>query len=233
MEIFERHDYPGEVFYNKEVIGTTCCNSLIPVFTLQDSLNRTTFFYSKKIENTNSYLYYKPSISQVNTASRKFDDFLYYFCHGYSPLRFRFKVGGEDNSVVITGNSVLDEQGNILSILTYKQEFLTSDLNVSLIEDSRGNLNYNALVLIVSTEFTINPIYKNLYKKFYKEVIEMAIVKNVDVLLVSKDKIDEKLFKNSFKIEINNINTLNELLNDEIGNILFEEEEVEEETLPF
>lgn len=231
MEIFERHNYPGEVFYNKEVIGTTCCNSLIPVFTLQDRFNRTSYFYHKNIENTNSYLYYKPSISVVNGGSRKFDDFLDYFCYGYSPLRFRFKVGGEDNSVVITGNSVLDEQGNILSILTVKQEFITSDLNADSIEDSRGNLNHDALVLVVSTEFTLNPIYKNLYKKFYKEVVEMAIDKNVDVLLVSKDKIDEKLFKNSFKLEINNINTLNELLNDEIGNILFEEEE--EESLPF
>ena len=57
----------------------------------------------------------------------------------------------------------------------------------------------------------------------------MAIDRNVDVLLLSKSKIDEKLFKNSFKLEFNNINTLNELLNDEIGNILFEEEEL----LPF
>lgn len=229
MEIFEIHNYPGEVFYNKEVIGTTCCNSLIPVFTLQDSLNRNTNFYSKKIENTNSYLYYKPTISEIHSTTRRFEDFLDYFCYGYSPLRFRFKIGGEDNSVVITGNSVLDEQSNILSILTFKQEFLTSDLDVSLIKDSRGKLNHNALVLIVSTEFTINPIYKNLYKKFYKEVIEMAIDRNVDVLLLSKSKIDEKLFKNSFKLEFNNINTLNELLNDEIGNILFEEEEL----LPF
>lgn len=232
MEIFERHDYPGEVHYNKEVIGTTCCNSLIPVFTLQDRLNRSSYSYHKNIENTNSHLYYKPSISIVNGGSRKFEDFLAYFCYGYSSLRFRFKIGGEDNSVVVTGNSVLDEQGNILSILTFKQEFVpsTSYLDVSSIEDSRGNLNHDALVLVVSTEFTINPIYKNLYKKFYKEVVEMAIDKNVDVLLVSKDKIDEKLFKNSFKIEINNINTLNELLNDEIGNILFEEEEA---LLPF
>lgn len=226
MEIFERHNYPGEVFYNKEVIGTSCCNSLIPVFTLQDSLNRTSYFYSKKIGNTNSYLYYKPSISEIYSTTRRFEESLDYFCYGYSPLKYRFKTGGVDHSVVVTGNSILDEQGDILSILTFKQEFLTSDLNISLVEDSRGKLNHDALVLIVSTDFTINPIYKNLYKKFYKEVIEKAIDKNVDVLLLSKDKIDERLFKNSFKLEIDNINTLNELLNDEIGNILFEEEEL-------
>jgi len=183
--------------YNKNplVIGTSDSAKYIPVYCHPKCSN------PNYIGSTSVLIYHK---IQNTTYGNKlsYDDII--ICLNDSPWNqttegASFKIEDQTHWVGLYKGYICDPMGNILLILTYKSDGEPFE---------RDGIHFDQLLLFISREFLLNPIYKNMYKKIYELFILPLIESNVDVIYTDSDSIENIVFVNAFKVEFNSITEL-------------------------
>lgn len=219
-------------------VGTTNRNDYIPVYALLEQRKQTGYraghefgTFSDHIVD-NIFLYYKPAhfngrdrssdFNLIPTFPRLLESFIQYETNSI----YTFRADNNKYYLNISGGCIIDIEGNILMVLCTKSSeiissssyipYLTTD---SIYRDE--NIISDNLLLMVSTEFLTNPIYKTLYKKIEKEIVQYCYNNKIDVIFTNSEKIENNLYKNDFDISFNSLEELNNTLNSGLGEILF------------
>ena len=118
----------------------------------------------------------------------------------------------KENSSFIFGMKglILDENFNILLAMSINS---TNPIITYDKDDDYDEIDTKKVKLFVSTEFLINPVYKNLYKKIHTDYILKCYEEKIETVFTTSEKIDSSLFGNDFKVEYNSLTELTEHLN--------------------
>lgn len=181
----------------------------LPAYVFMKELYDRGFYRADDVINIeNSFLgyYYKPEASYYTKRIKNYNAVIECFmdCKGQEMLYFNIS---EDTYEILVGPGyIIDSAGNILCMLAGKYNGDSFDLNVIYNEVENDVVKEN-VVLFISTEFIQNPIYKNIYKKFYSTfVMEGAISKGIEVRFLPCEKITDLLYPEIQYIP-NNFNT--------------------------
>lgn len=211
--IVSKRNY-GRFVRNKFKIASSIDNKYVPIYA-------TSFFNSQNFleEHTaitnvfdNLFLYYRPA-NRANlriTDNSKYDVLLDVLKSSLTPSTYKFIYLGESYYLNCLKGYIADEKDNILLCLTSKTKIYFEE-NV---------LKHSNLRLFVSVELLKNEIYKNFYKKINSLYIEYCYENAIEVIFTTSEKIEEKLYKNSFKVEFSNLTELNEHLKEDVNSIL-------------
>jgi len=201
---------------NTLIIGTTDASEYYPFYSLFNSSNNGN--PSTEIVD-NIFLYYKHKnpikvrhYYDINTYSQLFSSMK-------SDARisvFRFILDGRYYKIASSRGYLSDKDDNILLILCTNSRSVNAE----------GEIDTQNLKLFVSTEFQDNEIYKNIYKRVYREYIQYCYVNNIDVVFSTSEKIEEQVFNNNFELKFNNLTELKEHLNNEVKSIYSFDESV-------
>ncbi|MGL6064243.1 MAG: hypothetical protein ACRC0V_08520, partial [Fusobacteriaceae bacterium] len=137
-------------------------------------------------------------------------------------IDYNFSFLKEEKTILLSINRgcIIDDKNNILLILTK--------------EVNNWDIDTDSFKLFVSTKL-FEEKYKNFYKRIYTDLIEKDFIKKgIEVSYLPSEKIEETLFKNSFKLVFNTLDELSEYIEqDEINNLLFLEEREKELEIKF
>lgn len=209
------------------VIGTTDANAYFPFYTLVDEdENR---FESQILEHIigDVYMYYKPEQVSRSWVASGYPEFFRALNTHVEGKLYAFKIGDDTHEVGVGRGYITDTNNKFLLLLTSNSQMRWREMK---------DTGFKNLRLYLSTEFILNPIYKNLYKKITTEYINEFYEKGIEVLFVHSDEIEKQCFANEFRIEFNNLQELDEHLNSGLGVALIEtrvEYATEDDSLPF
>jgi hypothetical protein len=208
-------DYYGNFSGDPLNVGVSSENEYVPVYTIR-SREETVPLYENIVSGIFSYE--KPRTrmeTKISNYADLIEHFRYYLYSGF----FIFKCQEEEHIIYATRGCLLDEEGNILLILT---------ANTTQIFEEK-ELKTSSLRLYVSTAFIKDEKYKNVYKNLYTNCILECIEKDVQVVFATPEEIEKRVFSNTFKVEYNNLTDLNDHLNNEIAELFnFEVPSLEE-----
>lgn len=186
--IKKRFDYVGQTSVTKEV-------PLYAINTLLLDENHT-----DNIKLFRDLLFVKPFFQRYrNTYKLYYNDLLYYLKSRAITYRWRFERKGDSYFIVSSNYYIADDSGNILFIITVTLNNDVNDyVNRNVYHDTE-NLN-----IYVSNEFMNNPIYKTIYNKIKKEIINDLVEKGASLITTSSKNIEKKLFQNKLADDIRN-----------------------------
>jgi hypothetical protein len=174
--------YSFNIFMN-DIIGTSDCNTHIPLYslfihTLYNFQDRKIIEYT--LPNTdigvNSGRY--PNLFQVLNANGMF-------------LKFTYKVENVYKVIYCTKGLIYDENNKILMCLCLESS-LIENFNLQEIFQITDTSKF---VLMLSTSFLTDPIYKNVRKKILEKYETICREEKIDIL--HTHSIEDKLFKNN------------------------------------
>ena len=177
--------FPAYIFMNELYEKATYNNGEIPLSNFKNCRN---------IE-----VYYKPSLN-YNRTKRQYLDAINDFTSCAGQCLHSFKIGGLSYSVLIGPGYILDSSGKILAMVAVKNpssfSFYEQVYNSNLKDVRKDNI-----ILYIAHEFMTNPVYKNIFKKFYTNfVIEEASIKGIEVIFNTQEKIENILYKKIINI---------------------------------
>ena len=199
---------------NPFVIGTTDLNEYFPVYTIGSDNN-----YRNMLTHIVSdvYSYQKPeNMSFTKNGFQRYDDLFNVLKEYVQPEVYQITVDSEHHFLTCMKGYLADKDDNILLLL------VTNDTDIYQPYD---NLKSEHLKLFISTELINNPLYKNLYKKLSTEYIDYCHKHDIEVVYTTSFNIHKRVYGNNFKVNINNLEELNSILNSGIGFSFFREEE--------
>lgn len=154
-------------------------------------------FYAKtKLEKHSFYI-----------NSKSFKDVLHHFTYYSDPAVYHFKYQGEAQHVYVGGGWISDDKNNFLVVLAVKTSELKhlkddSNYGTKLLEKQQ---NHSSFKIFISSDFYLNPKYKNFYNRLEREFFKPFIDLKGSVEILDSEEIDNILFKNSvenlFKFE--------------------------------
>lgn len=173
---------------------------LFPAYTFMSSIffeSRYTLEGPVHILDTDYLLgyYQKPSVDYYNRRIKNYGAVMTCFYTGQAQEQLYFNIGEDTHAIFVGPGYILDETGNILIMLAGKRD-AEKDFPIEQIYSREQNdVVVDNVVLFIATEFINNPIYKNIYKKFYSTfVMEGALSKEVEVRYLPSKKIDSLLY---------------------------------------
>lgn len=203
MILEEHYGSYGTFDPDKNIIAVSDINDYVP-FYVGDSYELVT---------NDVYLYNKPERNVNGRSVKTYPSLLSYLKQSISMRVFKYTLDGVENKLYFMQGYIVDESNNILLILTCKDKS-AADKHRYTQEDKE------LFRLYVSTEFLKNPIYKNFYKKIYKDYIDKFLEEDIEVVYTTSDKIHNSVFKDGFEINYNSLTELTELLHTEPAEIL-------------
>ena len=186
--------FPAYIFMNELYDRATYNNGEMPISTLSNCRN---------VE-----IYHKPSFI-YSGRKRQYFDAINAFTSCSGQYLHLFKINGLEYSVLIGPGYILDSSGKILAMVAVKNpssfSFYEQVYNSNLKDVRKDNI-----ILYIAHEFMINPVYKNIFKKFYTNfVIEEASIKGIEVIFNTQEKIENILYRKI--IDINSSVSLEEI----------------------
>ena len=186
--------FPAYIFMNELYDRATYNNGELPISTLSNCRN---------VE-----IYHKPSFI-YSGRKRQYFDAINAFTSCSGQYLHLFKINGLEYSVLIGPGYILDSSGKILAMVAVKNpssfSFYEQVYNSTLKDVRKDNI-----ILYIAHEFMINPVYKNIFKKFYTNfVIEEASIKGIEVIFNTQEKIENILYRKI--IDINSSVSLEEI----------------------
>lgn len=186
--------FPAYIFMNELYDRATYNNGEMPISTLDNCRN---------VE-----IYHKPSFI-YSGRKRQYFDAINAFTSCSGQYLHLFKINGLEYSVLIGPGYILDSSGKILAMVAVKNpssfSFYEQVYNSNLKDVRKDNI-----ILYIAHEFMINPVYKNIFKKFYTNfVIEEASIKGIEVIFNTQEKIENILYRKI--IDINSSVSLEEI----------------------
>ncbi len=155
-----------------------------------------------------------PREERANEISR-YNDLIFNFERTLFPHRFKYRSNGESVSVNVCKGTIYTDEGHILMILCSNSREFPDENNFSKV-----------LRLYVSTELAEKPVYKNLYKRLFEEVVSSCFSKKIEVVYISSREIGDRVFNCKIELDFNSIEELEEhLKTGEFRNILMSEED--------
>lgn len=161
------------------------------------------------VEINDKLLYTKTKLEKYNyfNTSRGFKEVLHYFRDYNGCAVYQFKYQGEPLQVYLGGGWMFDDQNNFLVVLTVKTSELEHlrndpDYGIKLLEKEQ---NHSSFKIFISSDFYLNPRYKNFYNRLEKEFFKPFIDLKGSIEILDSEEIDNILFKNTvenlFKFE--------------------------------
>lgn len=175
-----------------------------------------------------TFFYCKPKQTLKYTYSR-YDTLLENLNYNNTNNFFKFKFENENYFVNIMKGFIEDDFGNVLLVLC------TNDNNILKNDSNEEIISNDSLRLYISHEFSKDILYKNVYKKIFKEYITLFINDNIDIVYMSVDKLNKKLYYYNYNTTFDSITEMDNYLTFKIPELYFlnEEEIIEENEYPF
>lgn len=200
--------------YEPFVIGTSDISGLIPVYSL--------FQHSGGVSIVDSTIVYKkPKLANSHTnktASKAFSESLLFY---YSSMcRHILTRNSQEYTIYIGGGLILEDiTKDFLFLLCYTggedimkySPYLDNyEINPDFADIINTGENLHAFV---ATEFYSDDKYKNVFRTFTKEYLNLLLELGIEVSILPAEKITKKVFKNCFNPTFNSLDELEESSN--------------------
>lgn len=186
--------FPAYIFMNELYDRATYNSGEMPISTLSNYRN---------VE-----IYHKPSFI-YSGRKRQYFDAINAFTSCSGQYLHLFKINGLEYSVLIGPGYILDSSGKILAMVAVKNPSSFSFYE-QVYNSNLKDVRKNNIILYIAHEFMINPVYKNIFKKFYTNfVIEEASIKGIEVIFNTQENIENILYRKI--IDINSSVSLEEI----------------------
>lgn len=203
-------------FSNVDFVGDKIaysdCNSYIPIYAI---FSHTLFIF----ENDQKVIEYSNPIinNEYMQGFRQYSQLEYYLKSTNIVRKYNFTVAGEVQSVFLHRGVVFDSNLNILLCVAIDSKYLLGTSFIQIME----NPDISKFTVFKTNRFVTNPLYKNLSKNLEKTYVQKLRELGVDI--IETYRIDDWLFKNSFKMpKFKNLKEMKEHLNEEIPSIWLE-----------
>ena len=166
-----------------DIDGISCDSKYVPLFA--PFINKG--IYDRKIVH---FSLIKPNIYNFHRALRTYNGLYGSLTMGTATRRFSTK-SMEFNLLVIKG-AIFEETDGVPKLLfsvVVEEEYMAK----MFLE--RDNLDYSKFAMLVASDFGLDPKYKSVYRKMYKEVILPHVEMGVD--MITTNNIVDKCFKNN------------------------------------
>lgn len=199
-----RRSEPGfrEDYFKTDLIGTSDCNSFIPIIGL---LNHNLITFDETI---NILEYSMPVANPRGGYFRSYERLMDTFQRGNTPYLLKFKVAGVEHHLYVHRGIIYDSQGNILMCLALEREYgMSYNFLSNTIEESK-------VVVFISTMFD-QACYKNVRKKI--DALYLDRLRGLGIDIVNTVRINNWLFNNNFELpKFKNINESLKHLREEV-----------------
>ena len=199
-----RRSEPGfrEDYFKTDLIGTSDCNSFIPIIGL---LNHNLITFDETI---NILEYSMPVANPRGGYFRSYERLMDTFQRGNTPNLLKFKVAGVEHHLYVHRGIIYDSQGNILMCLALEREYgMSYNFLSNTIEESK-------VVVFISTMFD-QACYKNVRKKI--DTLYLDRLRGLSIDIVNTVRINNWLFNNNFELpKFKNINESLKHLREEV-----------------
>ena len=199
-----RRSEPGfrEDYFKTDLIGTSDCNSFIPIIGL---LNHNLITFDETI---NILEYSMPIANPIGGYFRSYERLMDTFQRGNTSYLLKFKVAGVEHHLYVHRGIIYDSQGNILMCLALEREYgMSYNFLSNTIEESK-------VVVFISTMFD-QACYKNVRKKI--DTLYLDRLRGLGIDIVNTVRINNWLFNNNFELpKFKNINESLKHLREEV-----------------
>lgn len=188
--------------FRTDLIGTSDCNSFIPIIGL---LNHNLITFDETI---NILEYSMPVANPRGGYFRSYERLMDTFQRGNIPYLLKFKVAGVEHHLYVHRGIIYDSQGNILMCLALEREYgMSYNFLSSTIEESK-------VVVFISTMFD-QACYKNVRKKI--DTLYLDRLRGLGIDIVNTVRINNWFFNNNFELpKFKNINESLKHLREEV-----------------
>ena len=188
--------------FKTDLIGTSDCNSFIPIIGL---LNHNLITFDETI---NILEYSMPVANPRGDYFRSYERLMDTFQRGNTPYLLKFKVAGVEHHLYVHRGIIYDSQGNILMCLALEREYgMSYNFLSNTIEESK-------VVVFISTMFD-QACYKNVRKKI--DTLYLDRLRGLGIDVVNTVRINNWLFNNNFELpKFKNINESLKHLREEV-----------------
>lgn len=201
-----RHDIPGfrEEDFRTDLIGTSDCNSFIPIIGF---LNHNLITFENNIRILE---YTMPRVYSSGGYFRSYDRLIDTFHRGSTPYSLKFKVAGVEHIIYVHRGIMYDPQGNILMCLAIDKDYaLSTD-----IQTMSSTIDESKVVMFISNKFD-QPCYKNVRKKI--DALYLDRLKSLGIDVVNTVRINSWILKNNFELpKFRNVNESLKHLREEV-----------------
>lgn len=196
-----------ENMWNDDVIGSSTCSNYIPYYVSLD-----TNMY-EKVLNNNILLFKKPTGNYYIGSALRYDSLISTF-YGYNHnnlIVFNFKIDEVEEQLYIMPGFIMDKRSKVILMMLVKEQLSCNDTDNthSYKVTEEGERKHK---LFISNTFVTNPLYKNVFKRINKDIIQSLMLDtNVDVIYTRND-ITDLVYKNDYNISHSTITELDSTL---------------------
>jgi hypothetical protein len=194
--------------WNDDIIGSSTCSNYIPYYVSLD-----TNMYEKVLNNNNIILFRKPTGNYYVTGALRYDTLINAF-YGYNHnnlIVFDFKIDEVQEQLYVMPGLIMDRKSKVILMMLVKEQISCNDTdNIhSYKVTEEGERKHK---LFISLDFIANPIYKNVFKRINKDIIQSLMFDtNVDVIH-TRNNLTDLVYKNDYNINHSTVTELDTAL---------------------